>query len=152
MKKSILGSFIGISIVLSIESFARVVAALTFDMDIPMFSYTVFPGIITPVILTVTAAVSSFLGALFLLTYGKKKEIVSLILFVLLLLLLRYGQIHLLYDTESIVYPVIALILSLISVFIAWRIIHPKKNEVEKESEFETKHHPVSDQREHPPH
>jgi hypothetical protein len=150
MKKSILGSFIGISIVLSIESFARVVAALTFDVDIPMFSYTAFPGIVTPVILTLTAAVSSFLGTLFLLTYGKKKEITSLILFVLMLLFLRYGQIHLLYDTESIVYPVIALILSLISVFIAWKILHPKKEE--KENDFETKHHPVSDQREHPLH
>lgn len=151
MKKSILGSFIGISIVLSIESFARVVAALTFDMDIPMFSYTAFPGIITPILLTVTAAVSSFLGALFLLTYGKKSEIISLVLFVLLLILLRFGQIHLLYGTESIVYPVIALVLSLISVFIAWKVLHPKKGE--EENEFETKqHHPVSDQREHPPH
>lgn len=150
MKKSILGSFIGISIVLSIESFARVVAALTFDIEIPMFSYTAFPGIVTPALLTVTAAVSSFLGTLFLLTYAKKKEIVSLVVFVLLLLILRYGQIHLLYDTESIVFPVIALILSLISVFIAWRILHPKK--IEKENESEAKHHPVSDQQEHPPH
>ena len=150
MKKSILGSFIGLSIVISIDAFARVIFALFFDVEIPMISYTAFPGIITPALLTAIAAVSALLGALFSLTYGKKNKIVSLFLYTLLLMLIRYGQIHLLYGTETIVYPILALVLSLIAIFFAWKILQPKK--AENSEEFSQHHQPAADQPSHPPH
>ena len=121
-----------------------------------MISYSAFPGIITPAILTAIAGISALLGALFSLTYGKQQKVISLLLYTMLIMLIRYGQIHLLYGTETIIYPLIALLLSLIVIFVAWKLVSPKKkkeSESESESdEFKQKHHPAGDQPSHPPH
>lgn len=138
MKNSILGSLIGLSIVLSIDSVSRVLAALIFDQQILMFSYTGYPGMATPILLTLMAAISTFLGGLFAFTYGKSRQVVSLLLFLVLIIFLRYGQVHLLYTTEGIVYPIIGLILSILAIFLAWKLVRPSKNQ-EKAETF--KHH-----------
>ena len=129
MKKSILGSFIGICILLTLESLTRVIIALYMKEDILMFSYSNYPGVLWPALITVVSGFSAFFGAMFSLTYGRKNQILTVTTFALLLSALRYAQIHILYDTETILYPVITLILSLIALFLAWKVIRrPDKN------------------------
>lgn len=142
MKKSILGGLIGLSIVLSLDSLMRVLIALYVDEQILMFSYTGYPGLLSVILITFMAGISSFLGGLFVLTYDKNHQIAGLILFILLLTGLRYGQIHLLYPTEGILYPIIGLILSLIAIFLAWKVVRPSKTEKDTEN-FTRNHHPV---------
>lgn len=127
MKKSILGAFIGLSIVTSIDSLARVIVALMENQEILMFSYSGYPGIVWPVTLVVVAGFSAFLGALFTLSYGKLHKFVGIFLFLILLTLLRYTQTYLLMGTEDIIYPVAGFVLSILMIFPAWRIMTPKK-------------------------
>lgn len=132
MKKSLIGSLIGITIVLVIDLLSRVVIALYMKEDILMFSYSNYPGAIWPVLLTIVAGFSSLFGGMFALTYGRSKQVFTVILFTLFIILLRYGQIHILFDTETILYPLLTFILSLIAVFLAWKIIHKPKEKHEK--------------------
>lgn len=154
MKKSILGSFIGICILLTLESLTRVIIALYMKEDILMFSYSNYPGILWPVLITVVSGFSAFFGAMFSLTYGRKKQILTVTLFALLLSALRYGQIHILYETETIIYPVITLVLSLIALFLAWKVIRkPDKNsELYRDQDSEQDFESMSDYEESPPH
>lgn len=152
MKKSILGGLIGISIILSIDSLSRVIISLYNTQDILMFSYTEYTGF-WPVLLVALSAFSSLFGAMFALTYGRSKQILTLVIFIIFAGLYRYGQIHLLKDTEGLLFPVIALVLTLVSILIAWRLVRPRKSEKEELSEGENeeivspdsqkKHHPT---------
>ncbi len=141
MKKSILGCFIGLSIVLSLDSLSRVFIALYHDQAILMFSYSAYPGALWAVLLTAMAGISTFLGGLFSFTYGKSNQVLSLSVFTVLIILLRYAQIHLLYETETIFYPITGMILSLLAIFFAWKLARPGKK---KDEEFK-QHHPVNE-------
>ncbi len=142
MKKGILGGLIGVSIVLSIDSLFRVFIALFLDTSILMFSYSEYEGLLWPVLLTIVAMISAFSGGLFSFTYGKLHKYSSLISYLVCLMLLRYGQIHLLFETETIIYPIVALILSLVAVFFAWKLAFPKRPEFEgKEIEEDKSYH-----------
>lgn len=131
MKKSFLGSLIGISIILSIDSLSRVIVSLYNKQDILMFSYSEYTGF-WPVLLVAVSAFSSFFGAMFALTYGRTKQMLTLILFILFAGLYRYGQILLLKDTEGLLLPVFSLVLTLITILLAWRIVRPKKPKTEE--------------------
>lgn len=128
MKKSVLGAFIGLSVVLSIDSLARVIIAVLENEEILMFSYSGYPGIIWPIVLVAVAGLSTFLGALFTLSYGKLHKITGLFIFIILLTLLRYSQTYLLMGTEELLYPVAGFVLSLLMIFPAWRVMTPKKS------------------------
>lgn len=141
MKKSFIGSLIGFGIAVTIDLLSRVVIALYMKEDILMFSYSNYPGLLWPVLLTFIGGFSVFFGGMFALTYGRANQIFTVTLFTTLILLLRYSQIHVLYETETIVYPILTLILSLIAVFLAWKIIHKTKK---NDSEFTTEE-PKSD-------
>ncbi len=141
MKKSILGCFIGLSIVLSLDSISRVLVALYHDHTILMFSYSAYPGAIWAVLLTLMAGISTFLGGLFSFSYGKSKQVLSLSVFTVLIILLRYAQIHLLYETETIAYPIAGFILSLLAIFFSWKLVRPERK---KDEEFK-QHHPVDE-------
>jgi hypothetical protein len=147
MKKSILGCFIGLSIVLSLDSLSRVFIALYHDQSILMFSYSAYPGVFWAVFLTAIAGISTFLGAVFSFTYGKSRQILSLSLFIVLIILLRYAQIHLLYETETIFYPVAGLIVSLLAVILAWKLVRPSKEKDQDFNEAPVKqgYHPVNE-------
>src|SRR5690625_1264105 len=95
MKRKVLGAFIGLSVVLSIDSLARVIIAVLENEEILMFSYSGYPGIIWPIVLVAVAGLSTFLGALFTLSYGKLHKITGLFIFIILLTLLRYSQTYL---------------------------------------------------------
>lgn len=121
-----------------------------------MFSYSEYSGLLWPVLLTGIAAFSTFFGAMFAFTYGRQKQIFTLVTFLLLTGFLRYGQILLLKDTEGLSYPVIALILSLISILLAWRLVRPgkpKKEIEDPETATQKHHHPVekNEQEDNPP-
>lgn len=159
MKKSLLGGFIGLSIILSIDSLSRVIISLYMKKDILMFSYGAYPGVLWPVLLTGIAAFSTFFGAMFAFTYGRRKPIFTLILFIVLVALFRYGQLLLLNETESqyLFYSIAALILSLASIFLAWKFTRPnKQNTPDDQKEFEPvtpkhHHHPVENDEQHNP-
>lgn len=95
-----------------------------------MFSYSEYTGF-WPVLLVAISAFSSFFGAMFALTYGRTKQILTLVLFIIFAGLYRYGQILLLKDTEGLLLPVFSLVLTLITVFLAWRLVRPKKPKTE---------------------
>ncbi|MDZ7718934.1 MAG: hypothetical protein U5K72_08970 [Balneolaceae bacterium] len=153
MKKSLLGSLIGISIIFSIDSLSRVIISLYENEDILMFSYSLYSGF-WPVLLVAIAAFSTFFGAMFALSYGREKRVFSLIIFILFAGLYRYGQIVILDDTEGLLFPVIALVLSLISIFLAWKLIgrsKSKDNQDKSEPPISPQkhHHPAGDDRRH---
>lgn len=140
MKHSILGSLVGIAIVIALDSITRVILSTYTGQEILMFSYSSFEGLLWPVMLTILAGLTSFLGALFSINYGKSHKVITALLFLLLLVVLRYGQIHLLMSTESLFYPITALVLSIGGTFIAWQIIKDKVSSRPAPVE-ETRHH-----------
>ena len=133
---------VGIAIVVALDSFARVAISLYTQQDILMFAYSSFPGPIWPILLTLIAGVTSFLGGIFSLTYSKSHQAAAAALFVFFIILLRYGQLHLLIDRETLFFPITALILSLGGVFLAWQLAHREKGS----SEESTYHYPSDEQ------
>lgn len=154
MKKSLLGSLIGISIIFSIDSISRVIISLYENEDILMFSYNLYSGF-WPILLVAISAFGTFFGAMFALTYGREKQVFSLILFIILAGAFRYAQITILNDTEGLLYPVVALVLSLLSIFLAWKVVRPSKSK--KDSDHtgtpptppKHHHHPAGDDPQH---
>lgn len=140
MKNSILGSFVGIAIVIALDSLARVAVSTYLNEEIYMFAYSSYGGILWPLLLTITAGITSFLGGLFSISYGKAHSTTTALLFVLLLILARYGQIHLSIGRESMLYPITALVLSIAGAFIAWHLLKGKQA-----APPEPKHHYPSD-------
>lgn len=143
MKHAIVGSLVGIAIVFTLDSFARVIIATYSGMEILMFSYSEYGGLMWPVLLTIFAGLTSFLGAMFGLTYGRSHKGFTVSLYLLMLIGVRYGQIHLLLPTESLFYPITALVLSLGGVFLAWHLMKskPKAEIPGKDSSSQTHYH-----------
>lgn len=140
MKKSILGSFVGLSIVISIETISRISLSLYMNYDFQAISYSEFPGILWPVLLVAIAGFSSFLGGVFALSYGKAHRASTLLLFMLLLTSLRYAQVHLLFETDPL-YSISALIISLFILILAWKLTSPKQLNTRSEEDFTQTHH-----------
>lgn len=143
MKKSVLGSFVGLAIIVAIDSFSRVIVALYMHYDILMVAYSSYPGVFWPLVLTVISGFSAFFGAMFSLTYGRSHRVFTISLFVFLLMGLRYGQLHLLMGQESLFYPITALVLSLGGTLIAWHITKGKPAGPVAET---THHQPVEEE------
>lgn len=127
MKKAIIGSLIGIAIVVALDTFARVIISIYMGLNYPMISYSEFPGIIWPMLLTFIGGFTVFFGAMFTLTYGRNNRLVALLNLLFFIILLRYGQIYLLTGLESLFYPITTLVLSLGSILLAWQLTDPKK-------------------------
>lgn len=139
MKKSIVGSLIGICIIIAVDSFIRVVVSVYSGTDILMISYSAYPGIMWPILLTVFAGLSTFIGAMFAMTFGRTKPKITASTFIILLVLIRYSQTHLLIDREILIYPITALVLSIGAAIIAWQLTGGKKKE-------KVKHHQPSEE------
>ena len=141
MKQAIVGSLAGIAIVFAIDSFARVIIATYSGMEILMFSYAQYPGLIWPVALTIFAGITSFIGGLFSITYGRSHKGVTASLYTLLLIGVRYSQIHLLLPTESLFYPITALVLSLGGMFFAWQLLKDKVTQAPEATQAKSHYH-----------
>jgi len=122
MKKAFVGSLVGIAIVIALDSFARVILSIYMGLDLPMVSYSEYPGLVWPMLITFIGGFSAFFGAMFSLTYGRSHRYVNMISYLILIILLRYGQIYLLTGKESLFYPITVLVLSLGGLLIAWQI------------------------------
>lgn len=152
MKKSLLAGLIGMAIIIAIDAVSRVFVSLYLGHEILMFAYSAYPGsVVWPVLLTLIAGFSTFFGALFCLSYNRDHQVTGVIFFLILLIILRYGQIHLLMEFESLFYPVTALVLSLGGLFIAWQLARRKKNAAKQASAepAEEYHFPREDQGQH---
>lgn len=134
MKKSLLGSFVGLAIIMAIDTFARVIIALYMQYDILMIAYTSYPGILWPLVLTLVAGFSAFFGGMFSLTYGRTHRVLTITVFLVLVSALRYGQLHLLIGQESLFYPITALVLSMGGILLAWQL-------TKNQRPVEAKHH-----------
>ena len=137
MKKALVGSLIGVAIVVALDTFARVIISIYMGLNYPMISYTEFPGIIWPMLLTLIGGFTVFFGAMFTLTYGRTNRLVALLNLLFFIILLRYGQIYLLTGIESLFYPITTLVLSLGSILLAWQLTDPKKKSVPDEQQEE---------------
>jgi len=138
MKKALVGSLIGVAIVVALDSFARVIISIYMGLNYPMISYSEFPGIIWPMLLTFIGGFTVFFGAMFTLTYGRSHRLVALLSLLFFIILLRYGQIYLLTGIESLFYPITTLVLSLGSIVLAWQLTGPKKKSVSEEQQEES--------------
>ena len=140
MKKALIGSLIGVAIVIALDSFARVIISIYMGLNYPMISYSDFPGMIWPMLLTFIGGFTVFFGAMFALTYGRTHRLVALITLLIFIILLRYGQIYLLTGLESLFYPITTLVLSLGAILLAWQLTHPQKKSV-TDNEYEEEEH-----------
>ena len=142
MKKSIVGSLIGICIIIAVDSFIRVIVSVYSGTEILMISYSSYPGIMWPVALTIFAGFSTFIGGMFALTFGRAKPKMTALTFTVLLIIIRYSQVHLLIDQEMLLYPIIAMVLSIGAIILAWNLTGGKKHKEKK-----VKHHqPAEDE------
>lgn len=142
MKKSIIGSLIGIAIVVAADTLVRVGISLALEGEVSLFRYNIYPGIWGFLISFITL-LTSFVGAAFTITYADKQKQFGVICFAIWLILIRYGQIHIVMDSELFL-PITSLILSLIGVGLAWKFFFKKKQREminEAEPVHEKKHH-----------
>lgn len=144
MKNALLGSLVGIAVVIALDSLIRILVAVYSGIPIPMLSYEEFDFMWTLVI-TIFTGFTTFLGGMFSFNFGRTHKVMTVIYFSLLVILVRYGQIHLLYPQESLFYPVTALVLSLAGVFLAWQLSN-KGGKPEKEPKEQYHHYPGSDE------
>lgn len=123
MKDIFLGSLIGILITFALDTFIRLFISLTVGMDVSLMGYAEYPGF-WKILLSFLTLITTFLGAYFALTYIKRKHVVVIIIFGILLIALRYAQIHYSIGFESLFFPIAALVFSLLGAGLAWKWLH----------------------------
>lgn len=128
MKKSIIGSLIGLAIVIAADTLIRVIITLFTEAPMNLFRYDIYPGFIWGLLISLLTFVTSYAGAAFTITYADHKKKTALISFAILLIIVRYGQIHYVMNYELFL-PILSLILSLIGVWLAWKFFFKKKPE-----------------------
>lgn len=143
MKKSLVGSLIGICIIIAVDSFIRVIVSVYSGTDILMISYSAYPGIMWPAALTIFTGFSTFIGGMFALTFGRGKPKTTGITFAVLVILIRYSQVHLLIGQEMLLYPILAMVLSIGALILSWNLTGGKNNKEKK-----VKHHQPADDEE----
>ncbi|MEX2457191.1 MAG: hypothetical protein WD381_07735 [Balneolaceae bacterium] len=131
MKDIFLGSLIGILIVFALDTCIRLLIAYTLGMDVSVMGYASYEGL-WKILLSFLTLITTFLGAYFALTYIKRKHVVMILVFGVLLIALRYGQIHSSIGMESLFFPIAALVFSLLGAGLAWKWIH-RKGKLNKE-------------------
>lgn len=143
MKKSIIGSLIGVSVVVAADTLIRVIISLSLESEVSLFLYNIYPGISWSLLICALTLVTSFLGGVFAVTYTATKKKFALIMFGVWLMAVRYGQIHFAMDRELLL-PIVALVFSLLSIVLVWRfyISRKKTPDVEPSAPVEDHHEP----------
>ncbi len=131
MKQIFLGSLIGILIVFALDTFLRLFISLTAGTELSVMGYGAYP-FFWKIVLSLLTLVTTFLGAYFSLTYVKRKHAFVITSFGLLIVAIRYSQIHFSIGIESLIYPISALIFSLLGTWLAWKWLH-RKGKIDKE-------------------
>lgn len=125
MKKSIIGSLIGVAIVVAADTIIRVIVSTSLNIPVDLFLYETY-GITWSLLLCALTLVTSFLGGIFSVTYADVKKRLALIMYGVLLMAVRYGQIHYAMELELLL-PIVALVFSLLAVVLVWRFFLSKK-------------------------
>lgn len=128
MKRTIIGSLIGIAIVIAADIIIRVLITLLTEAPMNLFRYDIYPGFIWGFIISLLTLITSFTGAAFTITYADEKKKFGLFVFAFWMVIVRYGQIHYVMDFELFL-PILSLILSLIGIGLAWKFFLKKKME-----------------------
>lgn len=143
MKKSITGSLTGVAIVVAIDTLIRVGISLYLDIEITLFRYNIFPGVVWELAICFLTLFTSFIGGAVAVSNSGIHRKTGLILFGVWLMALRYGQVHLSMEQELLL-PVVALVFSLLSVMLVWKwMVHKTPQQpIDDETEHhDTKHH-----------
>lgn len=144
MKKSFIGSLIGIAIVVAADTIIRVIFSIALDFEISLFRYNIYPGILWELLICSLTLLTSFLGGVFTVTYADLRKQTGLIIFGVWLMGVRYGQIHYAMEQELLL-PIVALILSLGALIIVWKtFLKNKKSVLEEPAEsgsHDRRHH-----------
>jgi len=120
MKKNLIGSLIGVAIVVAADTIIRVILSISLDSQVSLFLYNIYPGLTWSLLVCALTLVTSFMGGAFAVTYTNEKKKLGLIMFAIWLMAVRYGQIHYAME-EELLLPIIALVFSLLAVVLVWR-------------------------------
>lgn len=126
MKKSLIGSLIGVAIVVAADTIIRVIASISLDIEVSLFLYNIYPGFTWSLLICSLTLLTSFLGGAFAVTYADMKKKLALIMFGVWLMAVRYGQIHYAMEVELLL-PIVALVFSLLSIVLVWRFFLGRK-------------------------
>ena len=129
MKKSLIGSLIGVAIVVAADTIIRVIASISLNIDVSLFLYEVYPGFTWSLLICSLTLLTSFLGGAFAVTYADINKKIGLFMFSVWLMAVRYGQVHYAMEQELLL-PIVALVLSLLSLVLVWRFFLGQTKEV----------------------
>jgi len=144
MKKSLIGSLIGLAIVIAADTVIRVVITLLTGTPIEI-GYAAYPGFFLGLFICLLTFVTTFAGAAFTITYADRNKKFGLIFFTFLVIVIRYTQIHFVMHLELFL-PILSLILSLIAIWLAWKFFFKEKikGDTHAGREADKKHHQPS--------
>jgi hypothetical protein len=123
MKQSIYGIVGGLSSVIALDAFIRLIISIYFKTEIMFIGYSSFPGFWWPLFLVLSTAFTSFFGGMMAGSIGHKHIYGVIISYTLLLFILRVSQLQYLLNTESPFYASSALVLSMLGVVVSWMIL-----------------------------
>lgn len=140
MKKNIIGSLIGIAVVIASDIIIRVILSLSLGTELMLFRYTAYPQLYWGILVCLLTFLTSFIGGAIMVRNSETKKTAGLLLFGFLLMAVRYGQIHYIMEVELLL-PVVALVLSLGATILVWKIFLKKRKEVEPDEPSTKRHH-----------
>lgn len=140
MKKNIIGSLIGIAVVIASDIIIRLLFSIILNMEIFLFRYSAYPQMYWGVLICLLTFATSFMGAAVSVRYPDSKKNRALVLFGFILMGVRYGQIHYVMEVELLL-PIVALVLSLGATILAWKVFLKKRKEAIPGSPPSKKHH-----------
>ena len=129
MKNLLLSGLIGIAIVVALDAIFRISVSVFAGIEIDIIYYSSYPGIFLKLLIALFSVVSAFAGGMFAISYYSDKKKTALIFFAILLILLKYVQVHFLIGVETLIYPISALIFALLGVVLVWRLKISKQEE-----------------------
>lgn len=142
MKSNIIGSLTGLTVVIAADLLIRVILSLTLKTELLLFQYKAYPQLYWGVLVCLLTFVTSFIGGAVAVRNSETKKTASLVLFGVLLMALRYGQIHYIMDVELLL-PIVALVLSLGATILVWKFfLKNRKETIEEEPPAKTHHRP----------
>mgnify|MGYP005845221203 CR=1 FL=1 len=127
MKKAIYGIIGGLSTVIALEAFIRLVISIYLKLDIIFLGYSAYPGMFWPIFLVLITAFTSFFGGMLAGTVGRNHLYVVLSIYVLILFIIRVAQLQYIINTEagfnSSFYASVALIVSILGAVGSWLLL-----------------------------
>ena len=139
MKNLLLSGLIGIAIVVALDAIFRISISVFAGIEIDIIYYRPYGAVLWKLLIVMFSAISAFAGGMFAVSYHSDQKKTAIIFFSVLLVLLKYIQVHFMIGLETLVYPVAALVFALLGVVLVWRLrVSQKESQVEEPPK---KHH-----------